>query len=269
MRALASLPVFLGLNGKRAVIAGGTAAAAWKAELLAASGARVDVYALAVDGEMAAVLARGAAAGSLTHHERVWSAGDLAGSAIAVADAGSDDEARAFHDAALASGVPCNVIDKPAYCQFQFGAIVNRSPVVIGISTDGAAPILGQAIRRRIEMLLPPALAAWGALAKEVRGIVRTTLAPGPQRRAFWEWLAEKAFVSAPPDRAHVGTMAFARAIASGSAAAGGRVTLIGAGPGDAGLLTINAVRALQSADVILFDDLVSEDVLELARREA
>ena len=269
MRALATLPIFVGLDRKRAVIAGGTAAAAWKAELLAAAGAHVDIYAGMVDAEMVALLARGAAAGSLKLHERAWMAGDLIGAAIAVADAESDAEARAFRDAAIACGVPCNVIDKPAYCQFQFGSIVNRSPVVVGISTDGAAPILGQAIRRRIEMLMPQSLALWGAFAKEVRGAVSAALAVGHQRRAFWEWLADKAFGSSPPDRADAGIMAFIPAIASGSAATGGRVTLVGAGPGDSGLLTINAVRALQSADVILFDDLVSEDVLELARREA
>lgn len=269
MRALATLPVFLGINGKRAVIAGGSAAAAWKAELLAAAGAHVDIFATQIDAEMVAVLARGATAGSLTLHERAWEAGDLAGAAIAVADAEDDNEARVFRDAALASGVPFNVIDKPAYCQFQFGSIVNRSPVVVGISTEGAAPILGQAIRRRIETVLPPSLAAWGALAREVRGAVNAALAPGHQRRAFWDWLAEKAFGNVPPDHERLGITEFISRIASGSAGAGGRVTFIGAGPGDAGLLTINAGRALQSADVILFDDLVSEDVLELARREA
>jgi uroporphyrin-III C-methyltransferase / precorrin-2 dehydrogenase / sirohydrochlorin ferrochelatase len=267
MRALATLPVFLAINGKRAMIAGGTAAAAWKAELLAAAGAHVDIYAAESDAEMTAVLARGAAAGSLTLHERAWKTGDLLGAVIAVADAGSNDEARAFRDAALASGVPFNVIDKPAYCRFLFGSIVNRSPVVVGISTEGAAPILGQAIRRRIETVLPPTLAAWGALAKEIRGAVNAVLAPGHQRRAFWDWLAEKAFGTAASDHARVGIANFISGIADRSA--GGRVTLVGAGPGDAGLLTINAVRALQSADVILFDDLVSEDVLELARREA
>lgn len=267
MRALATLPVFLAIDGKRAVIAGGTAAAAWKAELLAAAGAHVDIYAVECDAEMAAVLARGAAAGSLSLHERAWRAGDLMGAAIAVADAESDDEARTFRDAAITSGVPVNIIDKPAYCQFQFGSIVNRSPIVVGISTEGAAPILGQAIRRRIETVLPPTLAAWGALAKNIRAAVNAGLAPGHQRRAFWDWLAEKAFGTSPPDRVGVGIANLIGTFAAGSG--GGRVTLVGAGPGDAGLLTINALRALQSADVILFDELVSEDVLELARREA
>ena len=95
-----------------------------------------------------------------------------------------------------AAKVPVNVVDKPSYCDFRFGTIVNRSPVVIGISTDGAAPILGQAIRRRIETLLPPALSQWAALAARVRGAVMERLAPGPLRRAFWERFADSAFTT-------------------------------------------------------------------------
>ncbi|MBR7538976.1 hypothetical protein KC221_22560, partial [Mycobacterium tuberculosis] len=97
------------------------------------------------------------------------SATDLHGAAIAVADAATEQEAEAFLHAATQAGVPCNVIDKPAFCAFQFGTIVNRSPVVVGISTDGAAPILGQAIRRRIETVLPASLAAWARLAQQLR----------------------------------------------------------------------------------------------------
>ncbi|MGE3916922.1 MAG: siroheme synthase CysG [Hyphomicrobiaceae bacterium] len=270
MGALAKLPVFLDVASKRAIVAGGTAPAAWKAELLAAAGAHVEIYAAQIGPGMAALLARGAAAGSLVHHPQPWRHDSLHGAAIALADAETEEEAQAFHDAARAAGVPVNVIDKPAYCQFQFGSIVNRSPVVVAISTDGAAPILGQAIRRRIEMLLPPSLAAWGRLARRMREAVGERLSPGGQRRAFWERLAERAFGPAPPvaeDECELHTLI--DAIASGVAPRRGHVALVGAGPGDADLLTIKAVRALQSADVILYDDLVSNDVLELARREA
>ena len=198
LAALAKLPVFLDLAGKRAVVSGGTAAAAWKAELLAAAGAHVAVHAEDAGHEMLALVERGAAAGTIEIIARPWSAGELAGAAIAIADAGSEPEAQAFWCAARAAGVPVNVIDKPAYCQFQLGSIVNRSPVVVAISTDGAAPILGQAIRRRIETLLPPALAAWGRLAKSVRGDVALRLRAGGQRRAFWERFSAAAFGSAP-----------------------------------------------------------------------
>jgi uroporphyrin-III C-methyltransferase/precorrin-2 dehydrogenase/sirohydrochlorin ferrochelatase len=135
--------------------------------------------------------------------------------------------------------------------------------VVVGISTAGAAPILGQAVRRRIETLLPATLSAWAHLAQQMRASVMDRLEAGPQRRAFWERLVDRAFGDAAPTPmdGDIETIAAAPPV--------GRVTLVGAGPGDADLLTIKAVRALQSADVILFDDLVSSDVLELARREA
>jgi uroporphyrin-III C-methyltransferase/precorrin-2 dehydrogenase/sirohydrochlorin ferrochelatase len=269
MGALAKLPVFLDLAGKRAVVAGGSAPAAWKAELLAAAGARVEVYAAELAAEMQALLDRGAASGTLQHYPREWSSDILAGAAVALADVESSEDARAFHSAAQAAGVPVNVIDKPAYCQFQFGSIVNRSPVVVGISTDGGAPILGQAIRRRIETLLPPSIAAWGRLAKEVRAAVGARIAPGTARRLFWERFAERAFGAAPA----VGDLGWlaglVEEIARKDDAGRGCVTLVGAGPGDAELLTLKAVRALQAADVILYDDLVSNEVLELARREA
>ncbi len=269
MGALAKLPVFFNLHGKRAVLAGSTAAAAWKAELLAASGARVEVYAPELEAEMAALFERGSEAGSFVHHARPWALDIFDNAAIALADAESDAEAKAFYCAAVAAGVPVNVIDKPAYCQFQFGSIVNRSPVVIGISTDGAAPILGQAIRRRIETLLPKSLAAWAALARNLRGQVMARLAPGAQRRAFWERFTEHAFGTAPMENDASAMTSLIDRVAADQAQGAGRVTLVGAGPGDPELLTLKAVRALQSADVILFDDLVSEGVLELARREA
>ncbi len=270
MGPLAKLPLFLELNGRRVVVAGGSAGAAWKAELLAACGAAVEIYAEDPDEEMARLVERGVEVGSLTLHRRPWSVDIFAGAAFALADAESDAEAMAFRCAAKAAGVLVNLVDKPAYCDVQFGSIVNRSPVVIGISTDGAAPILGQAIRRRIETLLPPPLAAWGALAQRVRATVTARLAKGEQRRAFWEHLAEKAFGAAPVEGEAEALIAEAGRIASGAGEGRrGRVVLVGAGPGDAELLTLKAVRALQSADVILFDDLVSTEVLELARREA
>lgn len=258
---LALLPLFADLNGKPALVAGSGPAAAWKAELLAAAGAAVRVAAPGPCPELAELIAEL----GLIHLPRAWGPGDLDGMAIAVADAADEAEAGRFAAAARTAGVPCNVIDRPAFGTFQFGAIVNRSPVVVGIATAGAAPILAQAIRQRIETLLPPALADWAALAARLRERVMAALAPGAPRRAFWETLAERAFGPAPT----AGDERTLGALLPGSRPAGGRVTLVGAGPGDAGLLTLNAVRALQSADVILFDALVSDEVLELARREA
>ena len=271
MAPLAKLPVFWGLEGKRVIVAGGSDAAAWKAELLAACGAEVHVYAEDLTETFGQLVRRGAEhpQGRFVHHPRMWNAEVLNGATLAVADCEEEAEAEAFFHGALRAGVPVNVIDKPAFCQFQFGSIVNRSPVVVSISTDGAAPILAQAIRRRIETLLPQSLKGWAELAQSMREKINARLAPGQQRRAFWERFVDRAFAGSNTPEEAVGGALLREAERLSEAPAIGRVTLVGAGPGDAELLTLKAMRALQAADVILFDDLVSDDVLELARREA
>jgi uroporphyrin-III C-methyltransferase/precorrin-2 dehydrogenase/sirohydrochlorin ferrochelatase len=173
LAALDRLPVFLDLCGKRVIVAGGGDAAAWKAELLAACGARVEVHAAEIGEEMAALLQRGATRGELVHIAHDWDAGIFAGASVAVGDC------------AQRAGVAANIIDRPAFGQFQFGTIVNRSPIVVGISTGGASPMLGQAIRCRIEALLPPWLSRWGLLAREFRASVMSRLQPARLRRDF------------------------------------------------------------------------------------
>ena len=148
MEPLARLPVFFGLAGKRAVVAGGSAGAVWKAELLSAAGAAVEVFAPQPSDELAAVAAEQPA---IVINARAWQADDLQGAAVAVGAMTEDAEAAAFAGAARAVGVPVNVIDKPAFSDFSFGSIVNRSPLVIGISTDGAAPVFAQAMRAKLE----------------------------------------------------------------------------------------------------------------------
>ncbi|MDY8110114.1 siroheme synthase CysG [Fulvimarina sp. 2208YS6-2-32] len=269
MGPLAVLPVFYDLKGKRVVMAGGGAGAAWKAELLAASGARVDLYTPLgeIGEEMADLIASKSGEAGVRHHDRPWATDIFVGAALAVGDVETEAEAYAFRCAAKAAGIPVNLVDKPAFCDFTFGSIVNRSPLVVGISTSGAAPILGQAARRRIETLLPPSLQGWAQMAARVRERVLTGLKPGPERRAFWERFSDFAFKARPPEDDRDLDAAL-DAIARNPVKTG-RVTLVGAGPGEAELLTLKAVRALQGADVILFDDLVSPDILELARREA
>jgi uroporphyrin-III C-methyltransferase/precorrin-2 dehydrogenase/sirohydrochlorin ferrochelatase len=261
METLARLPVFYALAGKRAVVAGGSAAAAWKAELLVAAGAHVDVYAVDPCDELFEMA-------SIAIHRRALAAVDLVNAAMAVGAFEDDREAAAFAALARAAGVPVNVIDKPAFCDFSFGSIVNRSPLVIGISTDGAAPVFGQAIRARLEALIPRGFARWAQAARQWRPRVQALALSFRERRRFWERFTERAV--AEPERSPAESdidalMADTRGVARDT----GSVVLVGAGPGDPELLTLRAVRALQSADVILIDDLVSPEVLDFARREA
>lgn len=264
---LAVLPVFMNLRGKQVLLAGGTDAAAWKGELLAASGAKVHVYATELDDAFNQVLS--AHRDSFTIHNRPWSQDSFLHKQIAIGDCDSQGEAKAFYCVAKAAGVPVNVIDKPEFCEFQFGSIVNRSPAIVSISTSGAAPILGQAIRRRIETLLPSSLKGWAQWALESRETVNKHLKEGKERRSFWERFVDRAFKDKIDEEAAHNALADIQRVKAATHAQIGQVTLVGAGPGDAELLTLKAVRALQSADVILFDDLVSDDVLELSRREA
>jgi uroporphyrin-III C-methyltransferase/precorrin-2 dehydrogenase/sirohydrochlorin ferrochelatase len=269
MQALARLPVFLAVDGKRAVLAGGNSAAAWKAELLSASGAHVDVYAVDACDELLQ-LAADPPRGVIVLNRRSWTSEDLKGAAVAIGAFEDDAGAAQFAAGARELGVLVNVIDKPAFCDFAFGAIVNRSPLVIGISTDGAAPVFAQAIRAKLEALLPNGFANWAAAAGRWRGAVKASGLSFSGRRKFWQLFTAHA-VSNPEHEP--GQNDFERFIAEvkglGTAVENGSVTLVGAGPGDPELLTLRAVRALQSADVILFDDLVSHEVLDFARREA
>lgn len=269
MGRLARLPVFYALDGKRVVVAGGSAAAAWKAELLSAAGAMVNVFATDPSSEMTE-LAGNPPHGAVVIHRRDCKRSDIEGATLAIGARKNDEAAARFARMARDACVPVNVIDKPEFCDFAFGAIVNRSPLVVGISTDGAAPVFGQAVRAKIEAMLPAGFALWAKAAQVWRKYIETSGLSANGRRRFWQMFTS--FAIANPNHAPAGPD-FARLLSSvnnlGDKIEKGSVTLVGAGPGDPELLTLRAVRALQSADVILFDDLVAPDILDFARREA
>jgi uroporphyrin-III C-methyltransferase/precorrin-2 dehydrogenase/sirohydrochlorin ferrochelatase len=261
--------VFFVLAVKRVVVAGSNAAAAWKVELLSATGAQVDVYSAKPCDELLAIV-NDPPHGAVTITGRAWRRDDLLGAALAIGSFEDDEAAAEFARAARAVGVPVNVIDKPAFCDFSFGAIVNRSPLVIGISTDGAAPVFAQAIRAKLETLLPQGFSQWAAAAARWRSAVKASGLSFAGRRKFWQLFTAHAIAQpqqTPSQDAFQNFLAEVKGL--GRATENGSVTLVSAGPGDPELLTLRAVRALQSADVILFDDLVSPDALDFARREA
>ena len=264
---LATLPVFFRLSDRRVVLVGGSDAAAWKAELLAAAGAHVDVYSVEAGERLTALVAQYP---SIRLRRRAVHDDDFSGATLAVVDAGDEAAAALFRAAAKKAGVPINVIDKPLFSDFQFGAIVERSPLVIAISTDGGAPVFGQALRARIEAMLPGAFRLWAQAAKDWRPRVQALGLDFHGRRRFWEAFTKLAFTraaSAPEDADLDSLVSGLRDPSPGAKA--GSVALIGAGPGDPELLTLKAVRLLQSADVVLYDDLVLPGTLDFARREA
>jgi uroporphyrin-III C-methyltransferase/precorrin-2 dehydrogenase/sirohydrochlorin ferrochelatase len=266
MMPLATLPVFFKLAGQRVVLAGGNEAAAWKAELVAAAGATVIVIDPQPCLEFEA-LAADPPAGKIIIERRAWLPSDFAGAMFVIGAADDEKEAARIYVAARDGGVPVNVIDKPGYCTFQFGAVVNRSPLVIGISTDGGAPIFAQVIRSRIEALLPSGFAPWAQVAKDWRDGL--TQFGASVRRRFWEQFSDLALAKPSSGPRLEDRDALLRSAAMAGKDAQGHVALVGAGPGNPELMTLKGLRALRSADIILFDDLVAPEILDFARREA
>lgn len=267
---MARLPVFFNLEGRRVVIGGASEAACWKAELAGACGANVAVYL----GKETACEALQRLAETHSHISIIasgWTSEDLKDCALAIADCADDDDARKVFQEARRLGVACNIIDRPEFCDFQFGSIVNRSPVVVAISTDGTAPILAQTIRQRIETMLPLALRDWASLARRMRAQVAARLSPGPARRRFWETFSERALSCREGPDVHDEALlmqAMGRC-AHAAGPSGGTLSTVGTCPCGADMLTLGALRNLQRADVVVYDGGVSADVLELCRREA
>src|SRR6202034_359150 len=233
--------VFFALEGKRVVVAGNGQAAIWKAELLSAAGATVDIFA-SDRSESLEALAAAPPVGAVIVHERSWTPADIVDAAIAVAECANDTEAALFAAAAREAGVPVNVIDRPAFCDFSFGAIVNRSPLVIGISTDGAAPVFGQAVRAKIEALIPRGFARWAETARNWRPRVHALAMSFRDRRGFWERFTARAI--ATPDVAPADADLDALLMPSPEREAGS-VIVVGAGTGDPELLPLRAGRTL------------------------
>jgi uroporphyrin-III C-methyltransferase / precorrin-2 dehydrogenase / sirohydrochlorin ferrochelatase len=268
MEPLARLPLFFSLAGKQAVVAGDSPAVLWKAELLSAAGASVHLFGQAFVRNVSARAAT-SAAGPILFHAEGWSERDFDGAALAVGAFEDNAEAMRFTAASRAASVPVNVVDKPDLCDFYFGAIVNRSPLVVGISTDGAAPAFAQLIRGQIEALIPHGFAGWAEAARRWRSHVRARLPSSPDRRRFWQIFSERAMrrADSTPECCDLNELLDEAVHACDTPS--GSILLVDAGSGDPSLLTLGALRALQSADVILFDDTVSAKVLDLARREA
>jgi uroporphyrin-III C-methyltransferase/precorrin-2 dehydrogenase/sirohydrochlorin ferrochelatase len=270
LNALPKLPIFFDLAGRSILVVGGSDGIAWKAELLAAAGGTVRILAAEPSPELLA-LVRGNPE-RLTLTRRGWREVDLERVSVAVADIEDRQEAQLFADAARRHGAIVNIVDQPAFCDFQFGTIVNRAPVIVSISTDGAAPILGQAIRRRIEAVLPPSLGAWAQAAKGFRDRLREIVPSKSGRRRFWEKFVDVTFISqAQEDEqlAEIERLARKTLLEEDERPPVGEVIIVGAGPGDPELLTLKAMRELQAADIIVYDRLVTPGVLELSRREA
>ncbi|MFO1184597.1 MAG: siroheme synthase CysG [Bauldia sp.] len=264
-RKLGVFPAFHKVEGRPVLVVGQGEAAANKLRILAETKAEIVLFAPALD----------AATGSLLREiggrwvARLPLAEDFGGAALVFIASGDRANDAALALLARQAGLPVNVVDQPDLCDFYTPSIVNRAPLAIAVGTEGAAPVLARHVRARIEALLAPAFGDLAGLADRLRARVKQAFSAVEARRGFWERfftgpIAEKVFAGRIDE-----AEAEARAALVAGGAGVGHVSLVGAGPGAEDLLTLRAQRALQAADVILYDRLVPEAVVAMGRRDA
>lgn len=264
-RKLGVFPAFHKVDGRSVVVVGGGEEAAAKVRLLAETRANIVLFAPTLDQQTGVDLI--AAHGDW--QGRWPSVDDVNGAALIFAATGSEETDRDIRSLAKQAGVPVNVVDRPELCDFFTPALVNRAPLAVAIGSEGVAPVLSRHVRARIEGLLAPAFGDLAGLAEKLRGRVTKTLRTVTDRRRFWA-----RFFSGP-----VAENVFAGRLGEAEGEAlrmleiepnlTGHVSLVGAGPGAEDLLTLRAQRALQEADVIVYDRLVPESIVAQGRRDA
>jgi uroporphyrin-III C-methyltransferase/precorrin-2 dehydrogenase/sirohydrochlorin ferrochelatase len=267
------LPVFLDLQSGAVLAVGAGELVRAKLRLLISAGARVRWYATDGNHDLAGIAADDAARIEIAHGDPV--AADLKG-VIAILCAGAGDIGIALSARAKEVGVPVNVMDDLAHSTFIFPAIVDRGDVVVAVGTGGASPVVARRVRERMEAALPARIGDLAGFIGSFRKSIHARIPEFALRRRFWERIVDGpigALVLA--GRKDEATRAL-NEISDLSAFAGGEegkatghVTLVGAGPGDPDLLTVKALRALQDADIVFYDELVSPEVLDRARRDA
>ena len=262
------LPIFMNIKGRPCLVVGGGEVAARKAQLLLKAGARVQVSAKALSSEMDALLGDH----RILLLRSPYSESQLAGKKLVIAATDDSLVNRQIHSDCVARNIPVNVVDCPELCTFMLPAMVERGPVTIAVSSAGQAPVLSRLLRARLETLIPASYGLLAELAGRLRAQVKARFDNIGERRRFWESvldgpIGEMALAGRVTEAEEA--MRILLAEADTRAAPQGEVYLIGAGPGDPDLLTFRALRLLQKADVIVYDRLVGERIVDLGRREA
>ena len=260
------LPIFCRLDNKPVLLVGGGEVAERKARLLLDAGAQLTVVAPDLDPELAEL----AANGSIEWLAGEFAPAQLTGKWLVVAATDRREVNALVYQSANQARIFANVVDDPKRSSFIMPSIIDRSPLMVAISSGGKAPVLARLLREKLEALLPQHLGAVAAFAGSLRDRVKARFASMGERRRFWERLLGadrlgQALARGDSASAHQ----LADSLFADESQTGGEVVLVGAGPGDPGLLTLHALRQMQQADVVVYDRLVSDEVMALVRRDA
>ena len=261
------LPLFFKLENRNALLVGGGQVALRKARLLVRTKAIVTVISHEIDPQLQQLLDDNNGTAIIGEYSDALLDGML------LVTAATDDEPlnRQVYADALARNIPVNVVDNPKLCTFVFPAIVDRSPIVIAISSGGQAPVLVRVLRAKLETLIPNGYSKLALLAGQFRSQVKKKFKTINQRRSFWESILQgqvaETMLAGRESQAY--SMMRSKLENADTQLPAGEVYLVGAGPGDPELLTFKALRLMQQADVVMYDALVSKEVMELCRRDA
>lgn len=264
------MPFFFDLKNRTCLFVGGGGIATRKARLIAKAGARLVVVSPYITDEMQKLVATS----SGECHFREFEKKDLDLGMLIICATDNNNVNREVSELAQAQRLPVNVVDSPSLCSIITPAIVDRSPLMIAITSGGEAPVLARQMRAKLEVMFPSSYGVLATIASKFRGVVKETLTSGEQRLRFWQSVfegpvAEKAFAGRIVE-AEAGIQSLLETYQqAGNATLQGEVYLVGGGPGDPDLLTFKALRLMQQADIVLYDRLVSEGVLNLVRRDA
>ncbi|MBE0441751.1 MULTISPECIES: siroheme synthase CysG [unclassified Psychrobacter] len=290
-----TFPLFFKLEDRKVLIVGGGDVALRKADLLSRAGASITVLAPDICDELQALL-------SNSKHTLIYENYDkshMSGARIIIAATDNEPLNHQIHADATDLNIPVNVVDTPPLCDFIFPAIVDRNPIVIGISSNGKAPVLARLLRARLETLIPQGYGKLAKLAGEFRTEVKAKIPTLTGRRQFWERafegkVSELMFAGnesqateqlqadldstaahiasaheSPIDTAVTAAPVIDNPTSLDASTPVGEVYIVGAGPGDPELLTFKALRLMQQADIVYYDALVSPQVLDLCRRDS
>ncbi len=263
------LPVFLDVNGRRVLVDGGGTAAARRVERALSAGALVQAFDPDPEQELTALADRT----GLAILRRLPRQDDVAGCAVVYGASEDQERDDRLYGWSRDANVLCNIADRTEQCDFITPSVVDRSPIVIAISTGGAAPVIARILRARIETIIPNAFGQLAGFAGSFRSRIADAIGNGRDRRHFWEWMidgpAGDFFLAGNRQRAQEQIESDLARHAAGTANLQGEVYLVGAGPGDPDLLTFRALRLMQRCDVVLYDRLVGDEIMSLVRRDA
>lgn len=259
-------PIFVDLKNQACLVVGAGQVALRKVRLMQSAGAIITVIAPEADAELIDEFGD-----SIQHIARKFSADDIGDYRLITAATNDRSVNQQVSELAQAKNIPVNVVDQPDLCSFITPSIIDRSPVLIAISTGGAAPVLARALRSKIESFVPATYGVLAATMSSYRAAVKKRFSEENQRRQFWDdvvhgGVAEHIFAGRQSDAQALLEQQLDQPSTLPKI---GEVSLVGAGPGDPDLLTFRALRLMQTADVVLHDRLVSPQILNLCRRDA